>query len=256
MSKRNTLKRRTSILESLSKKGKLSVVELSKIHSVSDVSIRNDLAHLEKKGLLIRTRGGAIKNQPISIDPNLNQRLKSNLKEKKKIGARAAKYINDGDTIVMDSGSTTIEVAKHLKKFKKLKVVTNSLPIADILSDNKNIKVVLPGGVLRGDMKSLTGSITERIIQTFNCDLAFVGADSIISDKGIFTPSISEAALSNYMIKISKQTIVVADSSKLNRKSFVKISDFINIDILVTDDKITKKDIKIIEAQHVRVVII
>jgi DeoR family transcriptional regulator of aga operon len=105
-------------------------------------------------------------------------------------------------------------------------------------------------------MKSLTGSITERVIQTFNCDLAFIGADSIISDKGIFTPSVSEAALSNYMINISRQIIVVADSSKLNRKSFVKISSFKDVDILVTDDKITKKDIKTIEAQNVRVVII
>ena len=251
---RNTLKRRTSILESLNKEGKLSVSELSLLHNVSDVSIRNDLTHLEKKGLLIRTRGGAIKNQPINIDPNLNQRLKSNLKEKKKIGERAAKFVKEGDTIVMDSGSTTIEIAKHLTKLKNLKVVTNSLPIADILAENKNIKVILPGGVLRGEMKSLTGSLTEKIIQTFNCDIAFIGADSIISEKGIFTPSISEAALSNYMIQISNQTIVVADSSKLSRKSFVKITDFKNIHVLVTDQKILKEDLKIIESQKVQVI--
>jgi DeoR family transcriptional regulator of aga operon len=251
---RNTLKRRTSILESLNKEGKLSVSELSLLHNVSDVSIRNDLTHLEKKGLLIRTRGGAIKNQPINIDPNLNQRLKSNLKEKKKIGERAAKFVKEGDTIVMDSGSTTIEIAKHLTKLKNLKVVTNSLPIADILAENKNIKVILPGGVLRGEMKSLTGSLTEKIIQTFNCDIAFIGADSIISEKGIYTPSISEAALSNYMIQISNQTIVVADSSKLSRKSFVKITDFKDIHVLVTDQKILKEDLKIIESQKVQVI--
>jgi len=251
---RNTLKRRTAILESLSKKGKLSVKDLSKLHHVSDVSIRNDLIQLEKKGLLIRTRGGAIKNQPISIDPSLDQRLKSNLKEKQKIGARAALFVQEGDTIVMDSGSTTIEVARNLKKISGLKIITNSLPIADVLADNKNIKVILPGGVLRGEMKSLTGSITERVIQTFNCDLAFIGADSVISEKGIFTPSVSEAALSNYMIKISRQVIVVADSSKLNRRSFVKISDFKDIDILVTDRNILSKDVKIIENQGVQVI--
>jgi len=253
---RNTLKRRTAILETLSKKGKLSVKDLSKLHHVSDVSIRNDLIQLEKKGLLIRTRGGAIKNQPISIDPSLDQRLKSNLKEKQKIGARAALFVHEGDTIVMDSGSTTIEVARNLKKISGLKIITNSLPIADVLADNKNIKVILPGGVLRGEMKSLTGSITERVIQTFNCDLAFIGADSIISDKGVFTPSVSEAALSNYMIKISRQVIVVADSSKLNRRSFVKISDFKDIDVLITDRNISNKDIKNIEKQNVKVVVI
>jgi len=255
MPSRNTLKRRTSILESLAKNGKLSIKDLSVLHHVSDVSIRNDLAQLEEKGLLIRTRGGAIKNQPISIDPNLNQRLKSNLKEKQKIGARAAMFVKEGDTLVMDSGSTTIEVAKNLKNFKALKIITNSLPIADLLADNKDIKVILPGGVLRGEMKSLTGSITERVIQTFNCDLAFIGADSIISDKGIFTPSVSEAALSNYMINISRQTIVVADSSKLNRKSFVKISGFKEIDVLITDGKILSKDTEIIEKQEVQVIV-
>ena len=256
MSGRNTLKRRTAILESLNKKGKLSVKDLSKLHNISDVSIRNDLIQLEKKGLLIRTRGGAIKNQPISIDPSLDQRLKSNLKEKQKIGARAALFVNEGDTIVMDSGSTTIEVARNLKKINGLKIITNSLPIADVLADNKNIKVILPGGVLRGEMKSLTGSITERVIQTFNCDLAFIGADSIISDKGIFTPSVSEAALSNYMIKISRQVIVVADSSKLNRRSFVKISNFKDIDVLITDRNISNNDVKNIENQEVKVVIV
>jgi len=253
MSEINTLKRRTLILESLNEDGKLLVKELSDAYGVSEVSIRNDLKHLEEKGLLIRTRGGAIKNQPISIDLNLNQRLKSNLFEKQKIGVKAAKYVKEGDTIVMDSGSTTIEVAKQLLKFKTIKVITNSLPIADILAANADIKLVMPGGTLRGEMKSLTGSLTERNILSFDCDIAFIGADSIIADRGIFTPTISEAALSNNMMAIAKRTIVVSDSSKFSRKSFVKINSMKFIDIIVTDKKITNKDIITIEDQGVRV---
>jgi DeoR family transcriptional regulator of aga operon len=238
----------------LNEKGEISVQFLKDYFKVSDVSIRNDLANLEKKGLLIRNHGGAIKNQLISFDLNLNERIKKNQKEKNKIGKYAAKFVKDGNTIIMDSGSTTIEVAKHLTDKKDLKVITNSLPIAYILADNQGIEVVMPGGVLRGQMKSLKGSLTENNIRSFNCDIAFIGVDAIDASKGLFTPSIAEASLSNSMINIARQVIVVADSSKFYKKSFVKINDIKAIDILVTDKNVKDEFIQEIEAQGARVV--
>jgi len=253
MSKKS-LQRRTIILNMLNEQGEISVNYLSSYFKVSDVSIRNDLSSLEKKGLLIRSHGGAIKNQPINFDLNLSDRIKRFHKEKSKIGIRAAKFVKEGYTVIMDSGSTTIEVAKHFEEINNIKIVTNSLPIAYALADHQNIEVIMPGGVLRGQMKSLKGSLTEKNILSFNCDVAFIGVDSIHPLNGIYTPSIAEASLSNHMIRIARQVIVVADSSKFNKKSFAKINDINAIDILVTDKNISKDNIEKLESQGVRVI--
>ena len=239
---RNTLSRRAEILESLQNKGEISVIAISKKYKISDVSVRNDLAHLEKKGLLIRTRGGAIKAQPVNFDLNLNQRLKTNYKEKQRIGKKATEYIKDNYTIVMDNGSTTMEVARNLNGFKNIKLITNSLPIADIVADFSDIDVIIPGGELRAEMRSLVGPMAEKSILNYHCDIAFLGTDGIDPELGISTPQIEEAALSEKMIQIANQVIVVSDSSKFGRKSFVKFGNINEIDIIITDKGIKEED--------------
>jgi len=240
----------------LNEQGELSVKDLSKIFKVSEVSIRNDLTYLEKKGLLIRNHGGAIKNQSINFDLNLTERIKRFHKEKNKIGKRASKLVKDNYKIIMDSGSTTIEVAKHLVDFNNLKIITNSLPIAYILGENKNIEVIIPGGVLRGKMKSLKGSLVEKNISMFNCDIAFIGVDSILPEKGIFTHSIEEASLSKHMIDIANKVVVVADSSKFNKNEFAKIENFSSIDVLITDSGVTDEDRQKIETQGTKIIVV
>ena len=252
---RNTLKRRSEILDILNKTGKVSVSELSDKFNISEVSIRNDLSHLEKKGLLIKIRGGAIKSQPVNFDLNLNQKLKINYKEKQKIGKKAVEFVKDGDSIIMDSGSTTLEVAKNLEKFD-INLITNSLPIADICADFKKVKVIIPGGELRPDMRSLTGPLTLKAINEFNCDIAFIGADSISAESGIYTPLISEAAISRTMIKIANKVIVVVDSSKFTRKSFAKISSLDYIDVIITDNKIQDSDLHKLKSHGIEVVLV
>lgn len=239
---RNTLLRRKEIIDLLTEKGEVSVSSLSKTYKVSTVSIRNDLKNLEKKGMLIRTRGGALKKQTSSFDVSLNQKLSTNLKEKKRIGLKASQQIKNGDRIVMDSGSTTIELAKRIRGFKNLKIITNSLPIADILADCKDIDIIIPGGILRKEMRSLVGHTAENNLLNYNCDIAFIGADGIDAEYGISTPSFSEAALGKTMIKIAKKVIVVSDSSKFGKRSFAKIADISLIDIIITDKNITTKE--------------
>ena len=241
---RNTLSRRSKILELLNKQNDISISVMSKMFKISEVSVRNDLSHLEQKGLLIRTRGGAITKQPVNFDLNLNQRLKQNYKQKQSIGKKAVEYIRDGFTIVLDSGSTTLEVANNLGGFKNLKLVTNSLPIAELVADNENIEVIMPGGILRPDMRSLMGSMAEKNLQNYNCDITFIGADSINSERGIFTPLEFEASLSQAMMKIGKKVIVVIDSSKFDKNSFIRISPMENIDIIITDKKISGDNYK------------
>lgn len=254
-SKRNTLSRRSKIIEIINKTNVISVTEISKMFHVSEVSVRNDFALLEKKGFLIRTRGGAVSKQPSTFDLNLNQRLKHNYKQKQKIGKRAVEYIKDGSTVIMDSGSTAIEVAKNLKGKKNIKLITNSLPIAEIVADNDKIEVIIAGGTLRPEMRSLIGSITEKTILNYYCDIAILGSDGIDPDMGFYTKLESEASLVQTMIKVSRKTIVVTDSSKFGKKRFVRIAGISDVDIIITDDAISPIDVQKIISKGVKLVI-
>lgn len=193
--------------------------------------------------MLIRTRGGAIKKKPVNFDLSLNQRLKRNYKEKQAIGLKAVSIIKEGDTIVMDSGSTTLEIAKNLGHFKKLRLITNSLPIAEEVITFKGVEVIIMGGILRQEMRSLVGSMTQLNLQNYYCDTAFIGTDGIDSEHGISTPVIEEATLCQTMMKISKKVVVVTDSSKFKRRRFAKIADVSAIDTIITDKNIPQEEV-------------
>ena len=238
----NTLTRRSEILEILKKQDSISVSDLSNMFAISEVSVRNDLSHLETKGLLIRTRGGAIKKQPVNFDLSLNQRLKKFFKEKQKIGRKAVEYIHEGDTIVMDSGSTTLKIAENLDKFRHIKLITNSLPIAEMVSDYEGVEVIIPGGIMRPEMRSLIGPMAERNLLQYYCDIAFLGVDGIDSDYGISTPIVYEATFCKTLIDIAKKRVVVTDSSKFQKRSFVKIASMDEIDMVITDQGIPEED--------------
>jgi len=253
---RNTLARRSEMLEILNKQDNISVSDLSRMFGVSEVSIRNDLSHLELKGLLIRTRGGAIKKQPVNFDLSLNQRLKKFFKEKQKIGRKAVEYIREGDTIVMDSGSTTLKIAKNLDKFKQIKLITNSLPIAEVVADFEGVEVIIPGGVMRPEMRSLVGPMAERNLQMYYCDIAFLAVDGIDCDYGISTPVVLEATFCKTMIDIAKKVIVVSDSSKFQRRSFVKIASMDEIDMVITDNAIPDNQRKKLEKMQLDLVLV
>ena len=253
---RNTLARRSEMLKILNKQDNISVSDLSQMFGVSEVSIRNDLSHLELKGLLIRTRGGAIKKQPVNFDLSLNQRLKKFFKEKQKIGRKAVEYIKEGDTIVMDSGSTTLKIAKNLDKFKQIKLITNSLPIAEMVADYEGVEVIIPGGVMRPEMRSLVGPMAERNLLQYYCDIAFLAVDGIDCDYGISTPVVFEATFCKTMIDIAKRVIVVSDSSKFQRRSFVKIASMDEIDMIITDQGIPEEQRAKLEKMQIDLVLV
>lgn len=252
----STLKRRANILDQLEKMGEVYVQELSKNFNISEVTIRNDLLLLEKKGLLIKTRGGAIKKKSSNFDLELNQKLKKNFKEKQKIGLKAIEFVKNGDTIVLDSGSTTLAIAKNLKKFKNIKVITNSLPITEEIADFKGVEVILLGGILRKEMRSLVGPTTENNLKDYNCDIAFIGVDGIDVNYGISTPIMYEAVLSKIMIDIAKKSVIVCDSSKFKKRSFAKISDLSSVDVLITDKEIPADDKSSLEQMNIELVLV
>lgn len=248
-----TLDRRAKIIEYIESRGQVNVVDLSKEFNVSEVTIRNDLAQLEEKGLLIRSRGGAIRSQRVGIDYKLNEKSKKYLKEKQAIGKKTVELIKDNDTIIIDSGSTTMEVAKNLSGFKNLTVITNALNIASILVNYENVKVIMLGGILRKNSLSLIGPIAESSIKNYYCDKLIIGVDGIDSEHGISTPNIEEAQLNKLMIEISKEVIVVTDSSKFSRRSFAYIAPISKIDVVVTDSNIPSKEYEALVNAGVRV---
>ena len=250
-----TIDRRVKILDLINTNGQVSVKELNKRFNVSEVTIRNDLSHLEKKGLLIKTRGGGLKIQRVGIDQQLNEKAKIYSKEKQAIGKKAAEIIKDNDTILLDSGTTTVEVARKLGKINNLTVITNALNIANQLIRDE-IKVILLGGILRSKSLSLIGSIGENSIKNFYCDKCFIGVDGIDSQSGIYTPNPEEANLNRLMIEASKEVIIVTDSSKFKRKSFAFIAPISKVQMIITDSRIPEDELKNLQSLGIKVILV
>ena len=251
-----TVQRLAKILEMIEREGQVQVGRLSKIFKVSGVTIRNDLAHLEKKNLLIRTRGGAIRPQRVAVDFKITEKAQKHFKEKQAIGRKAAELIQDGDTIILDSGTTTLEIAKNLGQIKELTVITNALNIAHLLADFTNIRVIVPGGILRKNALSLVGPTAENAIKNYFCDKLFLGVDGIDADFGISTPNVEEAYLNRIMIEISREVFVVTDSSKFNKRSFAFIAPMEKIHTVITDKNIPSGEKEKLEKMGVQILLV
>jgi DeoR family transcriptional regulator, aga operon transcriptional repressor len=239
-----TLERRAKILELLDKQGQIRVGEMKEMFGVSEVTIRNDLDKLEEKGLLIKTRGGAIQTQRVRFDYEFNKELTLFLKEKQAIGKKAAELVKEKDTIILDSGTTTLEVARNLTHMNDLTIITNGINIAYELSRFPNLKIVMLGGSLRQSSLSLIGPIAEDNLKNLFCDKVFLGVNGIDSKYGLFTTHIEDASLNRLMITMSKEVIVVTDSSKFLKRSFSIVAPISSIDILVTDANIPKDELR------------
>lgn len=241
--KRSTVERRKKILNMLEQNGQVFVHELSEEFDVSEVTIRNDLELFESKKLLIRSRGGAMKYEnSVGMDFQLSDKDKINYAEKIRIGKKAAALVNPGETIILDSGTTTMEIAKNLSPDDAVNVITNAFNIANQLINSPNINIIVPGGTLRKNSHSLVGPLAEKSIRNFYVDKVFLGVDGFDTSQGAFTPNIEEASLNQIMIEISKEVILVADSSKFKRRSLAFICPVNKIDIVVTDEHISRED--------------
>jgi len=252
----STVERRKKILTILTEHGEVFVDELSAKFNVSEVTIRNDLDQLESKNLLIRARGGALKHeQSVGIDYMISEKNKLNQAEKIKIGKAAANLITESETIILDSGTTTLEIAKNLGEIKSLNVITNAINIVNQLIPNQGVNIIVPGGTLRKKSHSLVGPIAEKNLKNLSVDKAFIGVDGLDPEHGAFTPNIEEASLNQIMIEIAKEVILVADSSKFKRRSLAFICPPNKIDMIVTDDKISKEDLKKLQESGIKVII-
>jgi DeoR family transcriptional regulator of aga operon len=240
---KNTINRRDEIVRLITNTRKVTVDELTKLFNVSSVTIRNDLSYLDEKGILHKSYGGALIRDNVVLDESIFEKEKIHSAEKNRIGIAAAKMINDGDSIIIDSGTTTSAIVKHIKNRKNLTVLTNAINIASELAGVADIEVVLTGGKLRKKSFSLVGPQAESMLQEFYVDKVFLGVDGFDFKFGLTTPNYLEAQLNRLMVKVSKQVIAVADSSKFDRKSLCLITKPYSIDVVITDKNITSDNV-------------
>ena len=254
--KRYTVERRKKILDILNEKGHVFVHELSEQFGVSGVTIRNDLDLFESKKLLLRSRGGAIKYETsVGKDYEISAKDKINYAEKIKIGKKAAALVKAGETIILDSGTTTMEIAKNLNQDNAINVITNAFNIANLLINSQNINIIVPGGTLRKNSHSLVGSLAEKSFRNFYVDRVFIGVDGFDTTLGAFTPNIEEASLNQVMIEIAREVILVTDSSKFERRSLAFICSPSSVDVVVTDKNIKKEDLLKLQDANIEVII-
>ncbi len=253
---KSTVGRRAKIIEELQLNGKVDVSVLSRMNDVSEVTIRNDLIQLEQKGLLIRTRGGALRQELVSTDFALSEKRRRHFREKQLIGKKAAELIKDGETIIFDSGTTTMEVARNLTGYSDLTILTNALNIAASLASNKSCRVIMLGGMLRVKSLSLVGAQAEENLRNYSCDKLYLGVDGIESGYGLTTPNIEEAHLNRIMFDVVKEVILVTDSSKFQRRSFAFISPIEKVQTIVTDRGIPDEDHKILKDMGIKVILV
>ncbi|MBN2366551.1 MAG: DeoR/GlpR transcriptional regulator [Calditrichaeota bacterium] len=237
-----TEERRQKIHELLEQQKRIIVKDIAKKFHTSEVTIRKDLEILEKQGLLNRVHGGAIRNHKLTPDLALNEKQQIHVKEKLRIALKAVEMIREGDVIILDSGSTTTQLARLLKKRESITVITNAINIASELAASR-LNVILTGGNLREKSFSLVGPLAEKSLNSLTAEKLFLGVDGIDFDYGLTTPNIMEANINSLMMQVAAKTILVADSSKFGRKSMGVIGKLSEVDTIITDDNISSENL-------------
>jgi len=256
----NSFERRNKIVDLVNSQGSVLVLDLSNAFGISEVTIRADLRLLEDKGLVTRFHGGAARPDSHAHDNDnqeviLEDRYQLASDPKKRIAQAAAAMIEEGMTVLLDSGSTTLLVAEALTKSTNITVITNNLPAAFTLSDNKDITLVVCGGTVRHKTHSMHGTIAERSLQGISADVMFVGADGIDTTNGITTFN-EGYSISGVMAAAAHKVIAVLDATKFNRRGFNQVLPMEKIDCVITDESISEEDRKALEQTAVELKIV
>jgi DeoR family transcriptional regulator of aga operon len=250
--------RRRHIRDLLKTQERLTVEELVKRFGVSAVTIRGDLDTLASSGEIVRSHGGAIKNRESFPDVPLNVKETLHHAEKVRIGHAAAQLIQDGETVILDSGTTTAEVARQVKflKVKTLTVITNGLNIAMELANLPHIRVLMIGGLLRQMSYSTAGPHAEQTLRALNADRLFLGVDALDPQNGLSTPDVLEAQVNALMIRVARDVTAVLDSSKFMRRSLSVIASLSEIDRIITDDRVDDEMVTLLRARGLDVIVV
>lgn len=248
--------RRRAIVDFVNQNGRAVVRDLANRFRTSDITIRRDLEMLHERGILYRTHGGALPIRAAAeSDRNLTERELQHPREKMRIATAAARMIQKGQSIVLDSGSTTTAIARAIRDIGQLTVITNAINIAAELSDT-DIDVILTGGLLRKNSFSLVGPVAEETLRHLKADILFLGIEGFDTHVGLSTPNMLEAQLNRAMVDIVSRVVAVCDSSKFGRRSLSSIVPTSRIHAVITDKQIPKADLKILRSAKIEVILV
>jgi len=254
-------KRRSGILEEINNNRMVKVTELSERFAVSEVIIRRDLERLEKNGLLKRIHGGAVAlPHDVALPFGTPARSSSHEEEKERIGRAAAAMIQDGDRVILDSGTTVLQVARHISGYLltwgKLTVITASLPVVQAVGSWNGIHLILLGGLYLPQSKVVAGPLAQENLEGLHVDKLFLGADGVTFSNGVTTSNVLEAELERKMIEVANEVILVADSSKIGVKGLISITPMNRIHKFVTDSGAKKDFVAQLQDQGVEVLLV
>jgi DeoR family transcriptional regulator of aga operon len=248
--------RRRQILDILNREGRVLVVDLAKQFLTSQVTIRKDLDVLQAQGRIHRSHGGALPARESALeDPTLREKEKLHRKEKLQIAAEAARMVHEGQVVILDSGTTTTAIARALRDFQNLTIITNAVNIAAELSGS-SLEVILTGGTLRKNSFSLVGPVADDTLRRLNADILFLGVDGFDVNHGLTTPNQLEAKVNRAMMDVARVVVVVCDSSKFGRRALCSIAPPAAVHHLITDRGIRKADLAALKQAGIHVTVI
>jgi DeoR family transcriptional regulator of aga operon len=240
----------------ISRNGSVLVADLADQLKTSQVTIRKDLELLHGRGLVHRTHGGALPAYDGALaDPTLAEKEKLHRREKLRIAEAASRMVQEGQVVILDSGTTTTAIARALRGFRNLTVITNAVNIAAELAGSE-VEVILTGGTLRKNSFSLVGPIAEETLRRLNADLLFLGVDGFDVQYGVSTPNLPESKVNRAMIEISKTVVAACDSSKFGRRSLAHIVPPGGLHHVITDQGIPKTDLANLKKAGVEVTVV
>lgn len=243
------------ILEELQRKNRVTIQELSDQLEVSGVTIRKDLKALEERKLLFRTHGGASLQNPYALERPIQEKQHINASEKQQIARAAMGLIGQHDALMIGSGTTVFEFARHLSPERPLTVITPALKVAMELSHRKNVEVLQLGGLIRPNSSSVAGNFAEYMLEYVSCGLLFLGVDGIDLDFGFTISNLTEAGLNQKMIRTAQSVVILADHTKFGRKGIAKICEFEQVQYVITDSGVAPEMVTALEEFGIEVII-
>jgi len=246
--------RQQAIAELVNKHGNITVNDLCSRFNVSPATIRNDLRDLESRSMIKRTHGGAISSSKMVYELSTMQKEIQNIDEKRVIAKAALEFIQEGDAIALDSGTTTFELARLLGAIKNLTVVTNDLQIASWLEQNTSVNIMLAGGMVRRNFRCTTGQTALDMLAMLHVDKAFIAVNGVSIKNGLTTPSMDMACIKKQMIDSADKVILLADSSKIERTAFVTYAPISILDDMITDEKADSSFVEAVQSTGVNVI--
>lgn len=247
--------RQQLILQHLKENQSVRIAELCKKWNVTRETIRRDLYELEEKGLLKKVHGGAILAQT-NVEPPYAKRSELNLEEKEAIAVAAASFVEDGDALYIDLGTSTLLFAKQLFHKKGITVITNALLVALEMSKHPDAKVIMSGGELRTGDLALSGPVARKSLEDFFVDKAFIGVGGLSMETGFTDYHMGEAEIRQIMLKNAKEKYALIDHSKINVTAFNKVAELTDIDIVITDSNAPKSTLKQLEEKGLHIIVV